>query len=115
MKMNLYIRLQFIAFKLWCSSLSPKEIVKISSSAFISFKLYLEDYTESGFLNCHFTLFFSTMILFKILNWRYFFNPGLERSPGEGYGNPLHYSCQENSMDSRAWWATIHGVAKSCT
>ena len=34
-------------------------------------------------------------------------------SPGEGHGNPLQYSCLENSMDRRAWWATAHGVANS--
>ena len=39
--------------------------------------------------------------------------PGLERCPGEGNGNPLQYSCLENPMDRGAWWATIHGVAKS--
>ena len=38
--------------------------------------------------------------------------PGLGRSPGEGKGNPLQYSCPENSMDRGAWWATVHGVAK---
>ena len=38
--------------------------------------------------------------------------PGLGRSPGEGNGNLLHYSCLENPMD-RAWRATVHGVAKS--
>ena len=37
------------------------------------------------------------------------------RSPGEGNGSPLQYSCLENSMDSRAWWAIVHGVAKSQT
>ena len=41
--------------------------------------------------------------------------PGLGRSPGEGNGNPLHYSCLENSMDRGAWWATVHGVTKSWT
>ena len=41
--------------------------------------------------------------------------PGLGRSPGEGHGNPLQYSCQENPMDRRAWQATVHGVAKSWT
>ena len=41
--------------------------------------------------------------------------PGSGRSPGEGNGNPLHYSCPENSMDRGAWWATVHGVAKSQT
>ena len=38
--------------------------------------------------------------------------PGLGRSPGEGNGNPLQYSCLENPMDRGAWWATIHGVSK---
>ena len=40
---------------------------------------------------------------------------GLGRSPGEGNGNPLQYSSLENSMDGGAWWATVHGVAKSQT
>ena len=39
--------------------------------------------------------------------------PGLGRSPGEGNGNPLQYSCLENSMDGGAWWATVNGVTKS--
>ena len=38
--------------------------------------------------------------------------PGWGRSPGEGNGNPLRYSCLENSMDRGAWWATVHGVTK---
>ena len=37
---------------------------------------------------------------------------GLGRCPGEGDGNPLQYSCLENSMDRGAWWATVHGVTK---
>ena len=41
--------------------------------------------------------------------------PGLGRSSGEGNGNPLQYSCLEKSMDRGAWWATVHGVAKSWT
>ena len=41
--------------------------------------------------------------------------PGLGRPPGEGHGNPLQYSCLENPMDSEAWQATVHGVAKSWT
>ena len=35
--------------------------------------------------------------------------PGLGRSPAEGNGNPLQYSCLENPMDGEAWWATVHG------
>ena len=41
--------------------------------------------------------------------------PGLRRSPGEGNGNPLQYSCLENSMDRGAWQAIVHGVTKSQT
>ena len=37
---------------------------------------------------------------------------GSGRSPGEGNGNPLQYSCLENTMDRGAWWAMVHGVAK---
>ena len=36
--------------------------------------------------------------------------PGLGRSPGEGNGNPLQYSCLENAMDGGAWQATAHGL-----
>jgi len=39
--------------------------------------------------------------------------PGSGRSPAEGNGYPLQYSCLENPMDRRAWWAAVHGVAKS--
>ena len=41
--------------------------------------------------------------------------PGSGRSPEEGNGNPLWYSCLENSMDKGAWWAAVHGVIKSGT
>ena len=41
--------------------------------------------------------------------------PGWGRSPGEGNGNTLQYSCLENSMDRGAWWATVHRVPKSPT
>ena len=39
--------------------------------------------------------------------------PGLEKSPGGGNGNPLQYSCLENSMDRGAWWAIVYVMAKS--
>jgi len=38
---------------------------------------------------------------------------GLRRSHGEGNGNPLQYSCLENSMDRGTWWARVHGITKS--
>ena len=40
---------------------------------------------------------------------------GLGRSPREGNGNSLQYSCLENPMDRGAWWATVHGFTKSQT
>ena len=40
---------------------------------------------------------------------------GLGRSLGGGHGNPLQYPCLENPMDIGAWWAPVHGVAKSQT
>ena len=41
--------------------------------------------------------------------------PGLGRSPGGRNGDPLKYSCLENSTDRGAWWATVHGIAKGQT
>ena len=41
--------------------------------------------------------------------------PGMGRSPGEGNGTPLQYSCLENPMDGGAWRATVHRVAKNWT
>ena len=41
--------------------------------------------------------------------------PELGRSPGEGNGNPLQYSCLKNPMEGGAWEATVHGVTKSQT
>ena len=41
--------------------------------------------------------------------------PGLGRSPGEGNGKPLQYSCLENPMDRQDWQDTVHGVSKSQT
>ena len=43
------------------------------------------------------------------------FIPRWERSPGGGHGNRVQYSCLENPLDRGAWWATVHGVAKSRT
>jgi hypothetical protein len=42
-------------------------------------------------------------------------NELLSSNPGEGNGTPLQYSCLENPMDGGAWWAAVHGVAKSQT
>ena len=54
----------------------------------------------------------------RVLEWvaisssRYLPDPGVD---GEGNGTPLQYSCLENPMDGGAWWAAVHGVAKSRT
>ena len=41
--------------------------------------------------------------------------PGSGRSSGQGNGKPLQYFCLENPMDRGVWWATVHGIEKSCT
>ena len=41
--------------------------------------------------------------------------PGLGRAAGGGHGNPLQYSCLENSMDRGAWWDIVHGIEESDT
>ena len=41
--------------------------------------------------------------------------PGSGIHPEEAHGNPLQYSCLENPMDRRAWWATVHGVTENWT
>ena len=46
-------------------------------------------------------------------NVRYFENIYLRRARYEGNGTPLQYSCLENPMDGGAWWAAVHGVARS--
>ena len=50
-----------------------------------------------------------------VLNYLYKISLGEYNFKHEGNGNPLQYSCLENSMDSGAWQATVHGVAKSQT
>ena len=41
--------------------------------------------------------------------------PESGRSPGEGHGNPLQYSCPSNLIDRGAWWAAVHSIAESNT
>ena len=51
-------------------------------------------------------------ILVKITSHKFLFYSWVGKSPGEGNGNPLQYSCLENPMDRGAWQATIHGVKR---
>ena len=55
---------------------------------------------------------YNNVIVIMIISIIYLI-PGLGRAPGEGNGNPVQYSCLENSMDRGAWWATGHRVAKN--
>ena len=57
---------------------------------------------------CQLFICFGSVYLFSA-------TPGSGRSLAGGNGNPLQYSCLENSMDRGAWWATVHGVIKSWT
>ena len=54
--------------------------------------------------------------MFQLFGWFYFpYNAIISIVIGEGNGTPLQYSCLENPMDGEAWWAAVHGVAKSRT
>ena len=52
--------------------------------------------------------------IFLFFYFTFYLTP-INMCTGEGYGTPLQYSCLENSMDGGAWWAVVHGVAKSWT
>ena len=62
---------------------------------------------------CYWKGVFSLIVSFNWILLLYIYIPGLERSSRVGYGNPLQYSCLENSMDRGAWWATVYGATKS--
>ena len=55
-----------------------------------------------------------TCIMWHLIDSKYYLH-GIKRTDGEVSGTPLQYSCLENSMDGGAWWAAVHGVAKSWT
>ena len=61
------------------------------------------------------TILLSTCMLMTIVNIQFLLIRFLAISFGEGNGTPLQYSCLENPMDGGAWWAAVHGVAKSQT
>ena len=52
-------------------------------------------------------------IVSRVLVWELTYYTDLKRSPEEGNGNPLQYSCLENPRDRAAYWATVHGVANT--
>ena len=63
-------------------------------------------------LSCKHTLMSGAMY---IPFWKGVFLYRINKNDGEGNGNPLQHSCLENPMDRGAWWAAVHGVAKSRT
>ena len=98
----------------WCTMWEIASILKISRSS-------IEDNLHQlGYINC-----FDVWVPHGFPLWlngkescqcrRHGFHPWVEKIPGEGNGNPLQYSCLENSMDRGAWWATAHGITKSRT
>ena len=62
---------------------------------------------------CHIILYYWASLVLQTVKNLSAFRAGdpVGRSPGEGNGNPLQYSCLENSMDRGAWWAGVHGAA----
>ena len=60
-------------------------------------------------------LFLSALNIYMIIYMTRGSIPGSGRSPGEGNGNPLQYSCLENPMDGGAWWAAVQEATKSWT
>ena len=75
------------------------------SHLFQNFPQFIVIHTVKGFGICIFKVCILSHIYSKVIYW----------APGEGNVNPLQYSCLENSMNRGAWWATIHGAAKSQT
>ena len=67
--------------------------------------IFLTQGLNPGLLHCG-------QILYHLNHQR---KPSVDRECGEGNGNPLQYSCLENPMDRGAWWAAVHGVARSRT
>ena len=84
-------------------SFSPMETTYLSWVVFVCFILVLRGHSgKESACQCR-------------RHRRWVFHPWVRKIPGVGTRNPLQYSCLKNSMDRGAWWATVHGVAKSLT
>ena len=93
-----WVLLLYLSFKYWsASSLSLKLSSLLCKHSFNDFIYYLPGGSEVKASACNAGDVGSI--------------PGLGRSPGEGNGNPLQYSCLENPMNGGACWATVHEVA----
>ena len=79
----------------------------------LSLSLYLPAFRKSVFPNIFIFPGGSVAMIPPATQGMQVLSLGWERSPGEGNGNPLQYSCQGNPMDRGAWWATVQGVTKS--
>ena len=98
-----------VAVRLW-------KVEKLSEVGGTSFILYMLIYSINNLWGLHCTKGFpgGSVVKNPPANARDAgLIPGSGRSPGEGNGNPLQYSCLKNSMDRGAGWATVHGVAKA--
>ena len=82
-------------------------VIKNKEDVKLRYAFCFPDNYEIGMSHLGMKILYRPAILGSIL--------GLVRSPGEGHGNPLQYSYLKNPMDKGAWWATVHGIAKSWT
>ena len=104
-ELSWYIFFHWSGSPCWCSACTS-----VSEGVFLKY-LWREMYSTSTYFSA--ILFSPTFG--SIFNHTCVFYWESIISCGEGNGNPLWYSCLENSMDQGPWWATIHGVAKSQT
>ena len=117
----------FIFTKHICVLDLPYEFHSIQKRKLIFFMLQYQQilgWPKSSFGFFHYILWKNLNRCFaqpKMMYWAVRFPPPYcllpvsGRSPRKGNGNPLQYSCLESSMNRGAWWATVHGVAKSWT
>ena len=110
----------------WITINKPKPLLLLVRTWYFSLNVTntYTKYREAKFFPvlyyaCHWNFFtnFFVCLLFGDLHffWKSVLGTSILRLMGEGNGNPLQYSCLEIPMDRGAWWATVHGVAKSWT
>ena len=109
-KMLIWLVLSFITFSWFLGPMPINQMFSIMDMILCRFKTQSNCCIVANYLYLVLLGYFGGFLFSRALIW---YPPGnLFR---EGNGTPLHYSCLENPMDGGAWWATIHGVAKSRT